>query len=211
MQITAITQQTRDKNRVNVSVDGLYKFSLEIAQLVELGVKVGAEYSQDELERLVDESAYGKLYARALEYVLMRPHSAYEVRQYLWRKTREKRLPDGRTQPGVSATLTDRVFDRLQEKGYIDDEVFARQWVENRRLRTGISRRKFEQELRQKGVEGQVIARALGDTQRTDIDELRKVIAKRASRYDDPQKLRAYLQRQGFSYSDIVEALGDGD
>jgi regulatory protein len=45
------------------------------------------------------------------------------------------------------------VFERLVEKGYVDDEKFARFWVENRNQTKGASRRKLEAELRAKGFE----------------------------------------------------------
>lgn len=207
MQITAITQQARDKQRVNVSVDGTYSFSLDIAQVIDLGVKVGRDYSQHELDALIVESAFGKLYARALEYVLMRPHSAHEVRQYLWRKTRDTRLPNGGIRKGVPLETTERVFNRLTEKGYIDDEAFARHWIENRRQRKGISRLRLEQELRAKGVDSATVQHSLADSQRSEIVELRKMLDKYRSRYDDERKLIAYLQRQGFSYDDITSAI----
>lgn len=207
MQITAITQQARDKQRVNVSVDGTYSFSLDIAQVIDLGVKVGRDYSQQELDALIVESAFGKLYARALEYVLMRPHSAHEVRQYLWRKTRDTRLPNGGIRKGVPLETTERVFNRLTEKGYIDDEAFARHWIENRRQRKGISRLRLEQELRAKGVDSATVQQSLADSQRSETVELRKMLDKYRSRYDDERKLIAYLQRQGFSYDDITSAI----
>ncbi|HEU4830551.1 MAG TPA: hypothetical protein VFS65_00050, partial [Candidatus Saccharimonadales bacterium] len=74
MKITSLSLQARDKNRVNVSVDGVYRFSLDVFQVGELGLKIGKEYEESELLALESESQFGKLYARALEYCLMRPH-----------------------------------------------------------------------------------------------------------------------------------------
>ena len=210
--ITAISVQARNPNRVNVSVNGAYRFSLDVFQLVDLGIKLGKEYTEQELVDLEQESQFGKLYARALEYVLMRPHSAKEVKDYLWRKTRTTRVKNRHTgeikeRAGVSQTVANRVFDRLIEKGYIDDEKFTKYWVENRSVTKGASRRKLEQELMAKGVARDVIAGAFGDTERNDKDELRKVMAKKQARYDDEQKFIAYLLRQGFRYDDIREEL----
>ena len=215
MKITAITAQARDKNRVNVSVDGAYRFSLDIFQVGELGLKVGKEYSEEELVELEQESQFGKLYARSLEYCLMRPHSSREVRDYLWRKTRTTKVKakDGslKERVGVSPVIADRVFERLAEKGYIDDEKFTRYWVENRSLTKGASRRKLTAELRAKGVEQAIIDQAFEATMRSDDDELKKVIAKKRARYPDYQKLMAYLAGQGFSYDDIKRALSEID
>lgn len=211
MQITAITPQQRDKNRVNVMVDGKYRFSLDVFQYADLGLKVGQEYSDEELTTLEQESVFGKVYVRALEYCLMRPHSAREVRDYLYRKTRDTRTKTGDIKKGISPQVTSRVFDRLVEKGYIDDEKFTRYWVENRSLAKGASRRKLQAELRAKGVESTIIERFLSETDRSDSSELQKVIAKKQARYPDRQKLMQYLARQGFSYDDITAELDKQD
>ncbi len=192
-------------------VDGVYRFSLDVFQVADLGIRIGKEYTEQELVELETESQFGKLYGRALEYTMIRPHSAREVRDYLWRKTRttkyKSRQGEIKEREGVSQAVADRVFDRLTEKGYIDDEKFARFWVENRNQRKGSSARKLRSELQAKGVENGVIDAALGETSRSDEDELAKMIAKKRSRYPDEQKLMQYLARQGFSYDDIKTAL----
>ncbi len=207
MKITAISVQVRDKSRVNVSVDGKYRFSLDVFQMSDLGIRVGKEYTEGELHNLETESQFGKVYARALEYCLMRPHSAREMRDYLYRKTRSSRTKTGDIKEGVSPEVTTRVFDRLVEKGYINDQNFARYWVENRSLKKGASQRKLTSELRAKGVEQSIIHELLSNSERNDRDELAKVIEKKRSKYPDNQKLMAYLSRLGFSYDDIKQSL----
>jgi len=209
MKITGISAQTKNNNRVNVMVDGTYRFSLDIFQVADLGIRVGKDYSEDELVELETESQFGKLYARALEYCMMRPHSAKEVRDYLYRKTRDTRTKTGGIKKGVPQELTVRVFDRLVEKGYVNDESFARYWVQNRNVTKGTSRRKLTAELRSKGVEQGIIDKFLQESERSDEDELQKIIAKKRHRYDDEQKFMQYLARQGFSYDDIKRALSE--
>lgn len=213
MKITDISLQVKNRDRVNVSVDGKFRFSLDVFQVGELGLRVGREYDEAELSAIENESQFGKLYTRALEYCLMRPHSAREVRDYLWRKTRTTKYKtrDGqiKDREGVSQANADRVFDRLAERGYIDDEKFARFWVENRNQTKGASRRKLTAELRTKGVESSIIESVFAASGRADDDELRKVLNKKRNKYDDEQKLIAYLARQGFTYDDIKAALAD--
>lgn len=209
MKITSISVQVRDKDRVNVSVDGKYRFSLDILQVGSLGLKIGNEYTEAEITKLEEESQFGKLYTRALEYALMRPRSLREVTDYLYRKTRDTRTKTGEVRKGVSKALTERVFQRLVEKGYVNDEKFAHFWIENRNLRKGTSRRKLTAELAAKGVERSIVDRLLGESERSDDDEIKKIIAKKRARYPDETKLIAYLARQGFSYDDIKLALED--
>lgn len=207
MNITNLTLQQKNKNRINVLVDGKYRFSLDIFQVGELGIKVGKEYSEEELVAFETESQFGKVYTRALEYSLSRPHSAKEIRDYLYKKTRDTRTKTGGVKKGVSPVVTARVFDRLVERGYINDEKFARFWVENRNVKKGASKRKMMAELQVKGVESAIIQTVLAESERTDGDELLKIIAKKRNRYPDEQKFMAYLARQGFSYDDIRTAL----
>ena len=212
MKITAITAQQKDPNRVNVMVDEKYRFSLDIFQLSDLGVRVGKEYTDAELTELETESQFGKLYGRALEYCLMRPHSAKEVRDYLYRKTRSTRYKSRRTgelleRQGVSQTVADRVYERLVEKSYIDDDKFTRYWVENRNLTKGASRRKLQSELASKGVDRGTIEQYLAESERTDATELQKIVLIKRAKYPDDQKFMQYLARQGFGYDDIKEVL----
>ena len=211
MKITALKTQVRDKARVNVFVDGKYRFSLDINQVAELGIRSGLEYTEEQLVELENESQFGKLYMRALEYSFVRPRSQRELSDYLYRKTRDTRTKMGDIKKGVSVELTKRVFDRLLEKGYVDDGKFAQFWVENRNVRKGSSLRKLQMELQAKGVEKSIIEGVLSETDRVDLDEIKKIIAKKAYRYDDEQKLIAYLMRQGFRYDDVKTALQDSD
>jgi regulatory protein len=211
MKITAVTAQQKDKNRVNIMVDGKYRFSLDIFQYADLGIKIGKDYTDEELTELETESQFGKAYARALEYCLMRPHSAKEMRDYLYRKTRDIRTKTGEIKKGIAPEITVRVFDRLVVKGYIDDETFTRYWVENRSLTKGASKRKLTAELRSKGVAPSVIEHFLAESSRSDEDEITKIITKKRKRYPDDQKLMQYLARQGFSFDDIKQALASDD
>ena len=206
-----MSAQIKNPDRLNILVDGKYRFSLDISQVVDLGIKVGNDYSDDELTELEAESQFGKLYSRALEYCIMRPHSAREVHSYLWRKTQNSRYKsrDGtiHEREGISQSIADRVHDKLVQKGYIDDEKFARFWVENRNLTKGSSSRKLISELRVKGVEQSIIESVIGESDRSDESEIQKILAKKRAKYPDDQKLIAYLARQGFSYDKIKDAL----
>jgi len=158
------------------------------------------------------EGQFGKLYARTLEYTLLRPHSSREIRDYLYKKTLNKKYKSKKTGElkeglGVDKTITERVYERLADKGYIDDEQFAKYWIENRNVRKGVSHRKLQAELQAKGVDRSIIEKYLAETERSDRDELRKIVMKKRGHYDDERKLFAYLARQGFSYDDITSVL----
>lgn len=216
MKITRISTQQADPNRVNIFVDEKYRFSLDIFQVGELGIRVGSEYSETEISALEQESVFGKAYTRALEYTMLRPHSIKEMRDYLWRKTLTTKIRSKKTgqivpKQGISKDIATRVLERLIQKGYVDDEKFARFWVEHRQQRKGISLKKLTAELQSKGVSADNIAVALTASERNDQEEVKKIIEKKRMSYSDPRKLTAYLMRQGFQYDVIKAAIEDDE
>ena len=210
--ITDIKQAVKNQNRANIFVNGKYRFSLDIFQLTQLNVKIGSKFTKTEIENLEQQSEFGKLYSLALNYCLIRPHSKKEISDYLWKKTLNRKLKNHKTgefyeKKGVSKISVEQVLSRLIEKKYIDDEKFAKFWVENRNQRKGSSIKKLKSELFSKGVSSDIIEQVLSESNRNDEDEIQKIIAKKAKRYTDEQKLIAYLARQGFSFDEIKKAL----
>ena len=210
--ITDIKQAVKNQNRANIFVNGKYRFSLDIFQLTQLNVKIGSKFTKTEIENLEQQSEFGKLYALALNYCLMRPRSKKEISDYLWKKTLNRKLKNRKTgefyeKKGVSKISVEQVLNRLIEKKYIDDEKFAKFWVENRNQRKGSSIKKLKSELFSKGVSSDIIEQVLSESNRNDEDEIQKIIAKKAKKYTDEQKLIAYLARQGFSFDEIKKAI----
>ena len=210
--ITDIKQAVKNQNRANIFVNGKYRFSLDIFQLTQLNIKVGSKFTKTEIENLEQQSEFGKLYALALNYCLMRPRSKKEISDYLWKKTLNRKLKNRKTgefyeKKGVSKISVEQVLNRLIEKKNIYDEKFAKFWVENRNQRKGSSIKKLKSELFSKGVSSDIIEQVLSESNRNDEDEIQKIIAKKAKKYTDEQKLIAYLARQGFSFDEIKKVI----
>ena len=214
--VTDIKEAVRDRDRLNIFIDNKFYCSLALSQLVDLKIKIGRQLSDEELASLKHASEFGKLYQRALEYALLRPHSTKEMQDYLKKKTLDKkvRVKDRKTgeyktvvKQGVDKSLVAPVMERLCERGYVDDERFAQLWLENRSLRKGASLKKLKLELKAKGISDDIIERCLAESPRNEREELRKMIERKAKRYPDEQKLIQYLLRQGFNYSDVLEEL----
>lgn len=198
LRITDLRQGVKNPDRVNVYVNDKFSFSLDVSQVVDLGVKKGLVVSSERLEEFKKASEFGKLYQRALEWVLMRPHSKKEVRDYLYKKIYDKKL---------DKSFIELVISRLEARGYVDDYRFAEWYVENRFLNKGISRRRLEMELMKKGISSDIISEVLGGSERNEKEEILKVIAKKRAKYDTDEKLMQYLLRQGFSYALVREVV----
>ena len=81
--ITDIKEAVRDRDRLNVYIDRKFFCSLALSQVVDLKLKIGKQLNDEDLKSLRRASEFGKLYQRALEYALLRPHSQKEMRDYL--------------------------------------------------------------------------------------------------------------------------------
>ena len=213
--ITNLKQGVKNPNRVNIFINGKYSFSLDISQVVDYKLKAGQEISKEKLSELKSASDFGKLYQRTLEWVLLRPRSVRETEDYLQRKLRNVlRGPFATNEEQVSEALpvttgerervreeysefSNEIIDKLISKGYLNDQTFAKFWVENRFIKKGISKKRLQLELIKKGISREIIEEALKS--RNDEEEIQKIIAKKRKKYDD-DKLISYLVRQGFSY-----------
>ena len=196
--ITAIKAQLKNENRVSIFVENKYSFSLTLDQLLEQKLKKDREIDDARIKELKKLSDEGKLKARALEWLMNRPHSRREFRDYMFKKQAEKELMIAWE-------------EEFAQKNYLNDENFARWFAENR-LRKKKSKRAIIAELMSKGVPKQMSEHVLSDLigdEVNDKESLRALIGKlkTRTRYQDEEKLKRYLVTKGFQYSDIKDAL----
>jgi regulatory protein len=200
MKITAIKQQLNQQGRYSIFVEGKYSFSLSGTALLDSKLVNGQELSEQEVKEFKQLSLDDKLYARALQYIAIRPRSTWEMEYYLKRKE-------------TDSLLSQQIVNKLSNLGLLSDLEFARSWVANRRLFKSTSRRRLSQELRQKHIANDVIEQVLVEDETGDLDVLRELVARKRkqSRYQDDLKLMQFLARQGYSYGDIKSVLKESD
>lgn len=200
MKITNIKQQVKRQDRYSIFVDEKYSFSLSESELMSSGIRIGREYSETELEELHQKAVLDKAYMRALDLLSRRARSEWELRDYLRRKDYDQETADA-------------ILERLTKAGYVDDYGFAQSWIENRHLLKSISRRKLWQELKQKHIADDIITQVLGEDETDELETVKDLVVKKRgqSRYQDDEKLIAYLLRQGYRYDDIKRAMNRND
>jgi len=192
--ITAITAQKRNTQRLNISLDGEYAFSLD--RLTAAWLKVGRKLSPEEIASLQEKDEQEVAFNRALRYLSYRARSEAEMRKYLSDK-------------GFSDHVSQTVIDRLKDERLINDPRFAQDWIDNRVSFRPRSQTQLRFELRNKGLSEDLIEDALQEADLDDI-ELACVAGKKlVGRYarlgwlDFRQKLGAALARRGFSYETV--------
>lgn len=196
MKITSIKQQVKNPERVSIFVDGKYEFSLSLDELVKYKLKNNDELDKQDIKKFKKVSDDGKLRARALEWLMNRPHSEREFRGYLYRKK-------------VEPEQVEALVDEFIEKKYLDNLKFAA-WFTELQARRGKSNRAIRSELFQKGISREVTDEVLETGAGDEALRLKAMIQKKQklSRYKcEPEKLAKYLTSQGFSWQLVKQEL----
>jgi regulatory protein len=116
----------------------------------------------------------------------------------------------------VPSEAAQRVLDRLQQAGLVDDEKLAQDWVESRQARRHLSRSALRHELQAKGVGRDDIDAALEQVSRDDeLQAARSLAGKRlesmagVSHEAKQRRVAGALARRGFSSDVIARVLAD--
>ena len=157
-----------------------------------------------------------KLYIKAINYLTRRPHSEKEVRDNLFKPYFRLKLPEEQKKEIQEKIRI--VLDNLKRQRYVNDVEFAQWWIEQRSRFKPKGWRVIEMELKQKGIEKEIIQEA----RKTDIttslpgekEQALQIIAKRMKKYEGLtrnelyQKLGGFLARRGFDL-DIIRSCID--
>jgi regulatory protein len=196
--ITEISAQKRNRRRVNISLDGSYAFSLD--RLTAAWLQVGRELSDAEIEKLQTSDEVEMGFNQALNLLSHRSRSVAEMTRYLESK-------------GYAPATLKAVLIRLEEEGLLNDDRFAREWVENRNTFRPRSQSQLKAELRFKGLAESSIDSALEESGVDDATLAMAAARKQSHRYISSdyenyrKKLGNALLRRGFSYATVNETL----
>lgn len=131
-----------------------------------------------------------------------------------------KQLADALRKREIPDDVAEEVLSRYEEVGLIDDAAFAAAWVDARHGRRGLARRALAQELRTRGVSGDLVEEALTRVDSDDEAEAARALVDRKLRTTrglEPQartrRLVGMLARRGYSeglaFRVVREALGE--
>ncbi len=198
--ITRIEPQKRNRARRSIWLDGSYSFSLSQGALLQAGLRVGDEVSDVEVERLVSLDQREKAREIAFRYLSYRPRTVKEVTDKLKGK-------------GMPAETIAAVIEDLKGLKLLDDRAFARSWIAERLAHRPGGKRLLHRELRQKGVDVELIEEAIDGLYPQELEVARELLRKRIARFRglEPQKLKArvwgLLLRRGFSSQTAQECM----
>ncbi len=177
---------------------------------------------------------FEKFYNSSLKFLSYRPRSEKEVRNKL--KTLIKRhsgeQSEFRIDSGVAnapendraETVIEKIISKLKKQNFINDEEFAKGWIENRIRFKPRSLRLIKLELKQKGISEEIIHNSLlrqgfgGQAEfiiQNDLEQAKRLVEKRLSRYKGLdrrkiyEKLGRYLASKGFDWNTVKKSIDE--
>jgi regulatory protein len=198
--ITSIKQQ-KDKNRVNIYLDGKFGFGIDLENFVKLNLRVEQELTAKEIEEIKAKANYQKSLNRLIAFASRRPRSMREIETWFKRKE-------------VPVEFHERLINKLESFEMAGDERFARFWVESRSTFRPKSKRVINQELRIKGISKEIIDKVLSENVIDEEKIAKELVAKKMYKWEKLQgvqkrkKISEFLARQGFGW-DIIKKLID--
>jgi regulatory protein len=191
-----LTYKKGKQDKIHISVDGEYSFTVDEAYFLSMGIYNGKEVDEDELEEIKQIVSVRRAYNYAVSLLTRRDHSEKE----LMTKLSQKGYTDG----------AEEAISKLRDSGYVSDERFARLYVRELQTLKKYGKRRIEQELYRKGVDREIISIVLEETD-FEQDDLVSLVERKYGRYlgDEKglQKTINGLLRMGYSYGEIRDAL----
>ena len=157
---------------------------------------------------------FEKLYNKALRFLSFRPRSEKEIRNYLIKKIKNKKLNiknELENEKSIETTI-DSIISKLKEQKFINDKEFVRWWIEQRTIIKPKAARLIKFELKQKGISDELIENSELRI-KNDLEKAFDLAQKRMSRYknEEPkriyEKLGRFLAAKGFDYDLIKEVI----
>lgn len=198
--ITRVTYQVRNPERASIYLDGEFAFGLPAIEVARRGLVAGMELTAADISELLAVDEIERAVAAALAFVSYRPRSIRETRDRLRQK-------------GYEPPAVDAAIERMTGWGYLDDEAFARWWVENRAEHRPRGRSLLASELRAKGVAQDITSEAVAEAGIDESGAALELARKRIRSLTglDPatrdRRLTAYLGRRGFGWDVIGPVL----
>ena len=197
--ITKIETQMKDKERVNVYVDDAFFCGVGLDILIKLNLYKGRELDESQQEDLKRQSGEQDMYAKALDYTLRGLRTKREVWQYLMRKK-------------VDKDVANRITDRLEGGGLINDKVYAETYTGQKggKLGVGVIRNK----LYRRGVSREIIEQATSEISEQEQEQVARQVAEKYMRNKDIQrenlnKLYRHLAGKGFEFDLVATIVGE--
>jgi regulatory protein len=199
--ITKIETQKKNKERVNIYVDGEYKFPCNSQIVFSYNLKVGNVIDTDKIKEVAEEDSF----------IACKNYALNVIDRNL--KT-EKQMVEKLKKREYSDKIIKRVFIFLEEYNLINDENYANLYIKDKIQKQGKIRIRYD--LLKKGISKEIIDKSLQNVD--DYEELKAAESLLQKKYESIirierdyykiySRLKSYMLRCGYRSNVVSEIL----
>lgn len=195
MIITKIEIQKKNKNRVNLYIDEEFYCGLSVETVMKNHLKEGQSVNENSINYLVTQTEKENALAKAANYISKAQKTKKEITKYLFQK-------------GYDEEVVNFVIEKFEEYNYIDDSLYAKNYIKFKNKNNGS--RKIEMELKQKGVNEELLKQSLidfADDRKSVLPVALKYMKNKEKDLKNKQKAYRFLASKGYNSEDIMYAL----
>lgn len=197
------TAKSGRKDKIHIYIDGEYLLTVDEIFWFSCGLVSGDEINEEELTAFEEAAGSRRAFNSALNSLDYRDHSEKEIRAKLLRKH--------------DADYVDEAVEKLIELDLVNDERYAENYARELFERKKFGKMRIKSELRAKGISADIANAAVEELfeeeEPDNVQRIVDIIGKRYyNRMNDEvgrKKVFSALQRMGYSFSDIREAMSE--
>ncbi|RAP30031.1 hypothetical protein C2W64_02586 [Brevibacillus laterosporus] len=201
--ITAVHRDSKRKKVYLIDLDNEFAFEVHEEVFIKYHLMKGTEVDSNFYAEVLRADQENRAYLAAINYLSYRPRSSMEVERYLVGKE-------------FSSELAESMVEKCTQEGYLNDELFAKKWVEERLRLKPRGTYMLKMELKQKGIAPSLIEKVLGRiAYEQELDVARSLLRGKLARKTGPidqkteHKLLQFLLRKGFSHSLVQQVRNE--
>lgn len=198
-----ITAKGGRKDKIHIYIDGEYKLTVDEIFWFSCGYISGDEIDEEELTAFEEAAGSRRAFNSALNSLDYRDHSEKEIRAKLMRKH--------------GAEYVDEAVEKLIELDLINDRRYAENYARELFEHKKFGKIRIKSELIAKGIASDIASETVNslfeDEEPDNIQRIVDIIEKKYyNRMNDEvgrKKVFSALQRMGYTFSDIREAMSE--
>ncbi|MDQ5983160.1 MAG: Regulatory protein RecX [Eubacteriales bacterium SKADARSKE-1] len=187
------------KSQSSIYIDGEYFAQIDNDMLYLSNLKEGSEVDDRSLSALLQKSGEKRAKEKAFYILEHRSHSKKELIDKLKREYSEE--------------VATKTAEKMQSLGLIDDNSFAKKYVEELLFTKHFSKNRAKYELVRKGIEKEIAEDLIDSFDVDEVEQIRLLVDKKYKMaYKDEKTKRraiAFLQRYGYNFDDIRTVLAN--
>lgn len=199
--ITDVKPQKKKRDRYSLFVNGKFLMGVYDDLVLDYGLSKGSILTYELINEILYEDLKKKSIRAALSLLSYKQRTVFE----LSKKLRDKDYDD---------EIIDITMARLIELGYVNDEQYARDFVEMRKSYAGSY--KLKTDLYRRGINNSIIEMVLSEINTDDqYEELKAMCVKKNSQSEGLSnekkynRVMAFLIRKGYNFADVKSAMAE--